>query len=1110
MKNKAFYGFPKFNPTLLKTSMAAIAILSCTKVAADVATDGSLGAAVNLTGANIDISAELGQSAGNNLFHSFESFSLSADQTATFSGPDAITNVFSRVTGGSVSNINGTIQDTFTNANFYFLNPAGIMIGPNASLNVSGSFFFSTADYLQFSDDTRFIATTPSEDVSLTAAPPQAFGFNSNDIASISIEGSTLTLAENKQLSLVGGDIVIIGANVQTPQGNIEIVSSASAGEVVIADGQLTTDTLEEMGNISIVQSGLVSSGINSGGDIRIQGGQIVVNGSALYTYSSGLENSGDISLEADTIEITNETMLYSGSFTPSDAGTVNLNATSIRLNNQSQINTASNYTGDAGAVQINAEDLAIDNASYILSYSEVAGDAGNVTINVEDTSISNSSKIITSTYGAGNAGSINIEAEYLTLQNDAELLAASDATPTTIATGNGADVNIRASELQMDNRSIVYVATKGSGSAGNINIEANDLSLGRGSQLRSQSLGAADAGDINIALSGDLTLGGESEDGRTSRLVASTGNRATIGLTSNAGNISIQANNVMAENGAVILARTYGSGSGGNVQIHASGDISLEGISNLGEVTGIGTEALPISESIAGDAGSIELAADNLTISEGAYINTSAGVQPALIAGTGSSGEINIELSGKLSMQGTSLVGETLLSSEMLALVADGNGRSINIDAADVALLDGAQIRSSNYGNGNAGNINLNLTNDLFVSGNNIQTGALSGLFSSNAPNAFGSAGDISVNANNITLKNGGAIWSNGFGYGDSGAINLQLNSRLVLQGVVGTSNLAALQGTGSSIATTANSQGQAGNISIVSPEIKISDGGVIASSTYGSGHAGNISIAAEEIFLAGHDHASSPNASSLLAFSSAAGQGGDIRITTNSLALNHGAEIVSRATGQGNAGDIRVDAETAITLNSSSIQASSELSDGGNVTLNAVELLWLKDSQVTTSVNGETGRGGNISIDPLFVLLDNSIIRANAFGGFGGNIDISADQFIASPDSIVEAVAKDTTGVNGTILINSPDNNISAELKRKENAIIERNTLENNNCWNNPEENLISLKIDPNNNLPTISLQSLRAPNNLGYDTNSPKDRIRKLGTMAQFPPLICSHNL
>src|SRR5688500_8193828 len=113
--------------------IAAPLVLSCgmigsTSIYAQVETDGTVGPRLQLDGPEFAIRADLGTRAGRNLFHSFERFSLGTGERATFTGPNQIRNVISRVTGGAPSDIDGTIASTIPGADFFFINPAGVTL----------------------------------------------------------------------------------------------------------------------------------------------------------------------------------------------------------------------------------------------------------------------------------------------------------------------------------------------------------------------------------------------------------------------------------------------------------------------------------------------------------------------------------------------------------------------------------------------------------------------------------------------------------------------------------------------------------------------------------------------------------------------------------------------------------------------------------------------------------------------------------------------------------------------------------------------------------------------------------------------------------------------
>ena len=218
--------------------------LPLTATEAQITLDGSLGPGGSLTGPNYVIGAQVGQLRGTNLFHSFGLFNVQTGESATFTGQNFVTNVLSRVTGGQLSTIDGLISTraTMPNANFFLLNPAGVLFGPNATLDVGGSVRVSTADYLRFADGTAFFADLGRQSV-LSVADVAAFGFLRAPTAGITVNGSALQVDPGQTLSLVGGGVQVsggasagnVGALVAN-SGRIEIASVASAGEVTLVN----------------------------------------------------------------------------------------------------------------------------------------------------------------------------------------------------------------------------------------------------------------------------------------------------------------------------------------------------------------------------------------------------------------------------------------------------------------------------------------------------------------------------------------------------------------------------------------------------------------------------------------------------------------------------------------------------------------------------------------------------------------------------------------------------------------------------------------------------------------------------------------------------------
>ncbi len=225
-------------PFQIAVSACLILLAFVTISHADITTDGTVGPAQTLvpggtTGQDYTIPADLGTQKGSNLFHSFGQFNVDTGERATFTGPSDIQNIINRVTGGNASRIDGMLTCDITGANLWLLNPFGILFGPNASLDTSGSFHASTADYLKLSDGGVFY-TDPSKTSSLTTAPPSAFGFLSAGPADIDIMGSFLKVGNGESLSMVGGDIRIESGHLVAPGGRVILAGLASPGTVAI------------------------------------------------------------------------------------------------------------------------------------------------------------------------------------------------------------------------------------------------------------------------------------------------------------------------------------------------------------------------------------------------------------------------------------------------------------------------------------------------------------------------------------------------------------------------------------------------------------------------------------------------------------------------------------------------------------------------------------------------------------------------------------------------------------------------------------------------------------------------------------------------------------
>ncbi|MCC5603142.1 filamentous hemagglutinin N-terminal domain-containing protein [Nostoc favosum] len=251
---------------------------------------------------------EGGTQAGSNLFHSFEQFSVPTGSQAYFNNASDIQNIISRVTGGSASIINDLIK-TNGSANLFFLNPNGIIFGPNAQLDIKGSFIATTANRLKFADGALFSAFPPQSTPLLTVSVPIGLQFE-GAAGKIRVEGSDLKVQPGRTLALVGGDVTLQGGeraalkprqpNLAAPGGRVELGSVAGVEEVSLNqkdnDWVLGYASVNNFGDIRLEDGVYVDVTGAGGGDVQIQSNNLALTqGSLIYADTQGTEAGGEV-----------------------------------------------------------------------------------------------------------------------------------------------------------------------------------------------------------------------------------------------------------------------------------------------------------------------------------------------------------------------------------------------------------------------------------------------------------------------------------------------------------------------------------------------------------------------------------------------------------------------------------------------------------------------------------------------------------------------------------------------------------------------------------------------------------------------------------------------
>ncbi|MDQ6961299.1 MAG: filamentous hemagglutinin N-terminal domain-containing protein [Mariprofundaceae bacterium] len=799
--------------------MFFMAMSVCTLVQAGVVYDGSLGTAGQLSG-NFTVPASAGKQVGNQLFHSFNRFDVLAGESASFTGSAAIQNIISRVTGGSVSQINGLLDSSaMPNANFFLLNPAGIVFGANASLNVGASFHVSTADYLRMADNKKFFSTPQVNEV-LSSAAPAAFGFLAGNVGKIQVSATNgLKVAATQSLSLVASDISITSSSLKAAEGTISLVSVASAGEVAYAAGVLNADALLRTGNIQMTKSSASITSSNGGGKIYVRGGKFVMDSSKLHAnvYGTGLVG-GSIDVAATTFKMLTASLLSAKTQGAGDAGRIFVTAGEMLMSGTSfiEVPTFSAAAGSGGLIDVTASTLTMSNDAHILANTYGLGQGGRIIVNASQSlnlmdnitiqatsttgasghagqiilsggaiSMMQSSTLLTNTKSSGNAGYISINVASFLLKDQASIQSQSLLG----ATGRSGIIDLSTTlNMQMLDQSKVLANSRSSGLAGQINITVqNNLLMTQDALIHSVSLGSGKGGIIH--LNAQLL----SMDANANILVSTEG-------FGHAGDVFIQAQDINLSNGAAIQSTSLGSGNGGLLSIKA-GSLVMSNKANL-----------LASTKSSGQAGNISIQAMDMTLSLNAYIRSES-------LGTGLGGSIGI-------------TAQNIWMSDASDIKASstgvGNAGSIDITGSFLGMQSDALISSSSASTGNAGVITANLSDEVRLqSGSKISTEALLGggglmilnarnmlrmedsLISSQVGSGLGSGGDIRIDPIFVVLNNS-VISANAVG-GNGG------NIRIVAGQLV--------QSAGSQI--TASSQfGLDGNIFIDSPEVDVSQG--------------------------------------------------------------------------------------------------------------------------------------------------------------------------------------------------------------------------------------------------------------------------------------------
>ncbi len=951
---------------------------------------------------------------------------------------------------GNAGNVTVRARDAVSLADadiFSTVESGGVGKGGNIDIN---------AATLSLIDGAQLAATTREAFDTQPAGRGDAGNVNINVTGSVDIAGEKNGI-QSVILSSVETGTVGNGGNITINSGSFSLQDGAKLSASTSGRGNAgnvnvnVTGSVDIAGDKNAIQSAILSrvntGAVGNGGNITIDSGSFLLRDRAvLEPLTLGLGNAGNVTVRArDAVSLADASILSTvESGGVGKGGNIDINAATLSLIDGAQLLTltrrASNNQpagrGDAGNINVNIADTVniagekngFSSAIASLVDDGTIGNGGNITIDSGSFLLRDSARLEASTLGLGNAGNVTVRARDAISLTDASILS-------TVESG-------------------------GVGKGGNIDISAATLSLMDGTQLvtttreafATQPAGRGNAGNVNINVTGVVDIAGAKN-----RLRSGIFSNVGTGAVGNGGNITINSGSFKLRDGAGLQTSTSGLGNAGNVTLRALDAVFL---------TGQRTAILSTVESGGvGKGGNIDINAATLSLIDGAQLATATrGASATATAGGGDAGNVNINVTGSVDIAGK----KNGFASAIFSSVDDGtvgNGGNITIDSGSFSLRDGAQLSASTFGQGNAGNvtvsakdavelastsirstveprgegkggnININAATLSLIDGAQLLTftraasatqpavrrdagnvnvqvtgavdiageknGIYSGILSFVQTGTVGNGGNITINSGSFSLRNGAQLQAFTSGLGNAGNVAVSAKDTFSLVDAIIFSSVEP------------GGEGKGGNINIDSGEFSLRDGAQLQAFTSGLGNAGNVTVSAKDTL----------SLVDAIIFSSVesggVGKGGNIDINAATLRLTDGAQLATATRG------------------ASATQPAGR-GDAGNVNMKvtgAVDIAGEKNtlaSGILSSVEtGTVGNGGNITIDSgLFSLLDGAGLTASTLGqGNAGTIKINtaAQVNISGKSSnlftsglFVES--QSPTGTAGNIIVTSP----------------------------------------------------------------------------------------
>jgi filamentous hemagglutinin family protein len=798
---------------------------------------------------------------------------------------------------------------------------------------------------------------------------------------------------------------------------------------------------------------------VNSVNTLALMGGEINITGGNLTAAAGRIELGGVAEKSNLSLIPTDDGFSFGYQDTTSFKN--------INLTQAASIDLSGNGSGN---LQIQGKNISLLDTSTIINNTIGTENGGDVKITASD-----SVEIIGTDQGffpsaifsqtlpgtTGNSGNVSIEAEKLQISKDALIL------NSTIGEGNGGDIDLKVAQLNITESLNQFYATGlftdtyGNGRGGNLTIATDNLQIENGGQIITSTFGAGDSGNLSVTSKKMEIIGVSSINGSPSGLFASTYGAGK------GGNLTIATDNLQIKDGAEVATGTFGAGDSGNLSV-TSKKMEIIGVSSVdGSPSGLFTSTFAT-----GKGGNLTIATDNLQIKDGGQIGTGT-------FSAGDSGDLsiqanNIEISGTSPVNGfssgiftpvstpktTGDGGNLTIDAERLVVregglitsftAGEGNAGNININVQELKIDGGAaQITTLTYGKGNAGNLNVSAADFIEISGTKLvpisenQFFLLSnGLLATVEFGATGNGGNLTVETPNLKISDGGQILTSTSGAGHGGNLLIRADNLEVKDTVVNNFNVRS--GISSSVEEPGANNG--GDIEIIADNLSLLDGGLVAANALGQGNAGNIKIDAQNIDITGVSSGEpvfgieqQKLSSQISAFSEGDFNAGSININTNSLNVSDRGNVSVSNSGNGNSGELNIIAKELNLDNYAILEAKVNAGSQGNIRLTTDNIFLNNYSLVTAKAKGKA-TGGNITINNTdnIVLLENSQIIADAEEGNGGNIEITTQGYFVSGDSLVSASSE--FGLDGNINVENINGDRPLELDQLPANLVDR----------------------------------------------------------------------